>query len=167
MLSRLTLKCLSFRFATKTKGVIRTFAETAKEQSSSSNQKLIITLAISGPLCYGVYAYATDKWFHEMLDEKCLYHMPWVMKMMNKWFPCVIDSPYAIRVLIWWYTNDIEIKEAPRPERGTWWRVYRHRFDKGYDRYIFVMPRIWNDSKWCRCIYASCKLFSTIITFSC
>lgn len=100
MLSRLTPKYLSFRIASKTRGIIRTFAETAKEQTSSSNQKLIITLAVSGPICYSVYAYATDKRFHEVLDEKYLYHMPWVMKMMNKWFPCVIDSPYVIRVIL-------------------------------------------------------------------
>lgn len=119
MLSRLTSGHLSFHFATKSKGILRTFAETAKKQSSSSNQKLIITLAISGPVCYGVYAYATDKWFHEVLDEKYLFHMPWVMKMMNKWFPVTIDSPYAIRVSICCKDNEVEIKDASRTERST------------------------------------------------
>ena len=77
----------------------RGFAESAKKQSKDSNVKLLLTLAISGPVCYGVYSYATDMRFHELMDEKYLFHMPWVLKKMNKWFPSVVRSPFALRVL--------------------------------------------------------------------
>ena len=55
-------------------------------------------IGISGPVCYCGYTYATDKLFHENMDEKYVYQWPWLYKRLNKWFPIEIDSPFGLRV---------------------------------------------------------------------
>ena len=92
------MKACSKRLSLSSLGGVRSFAETGKKESKNSNMRLYLVLAVSGPVLYGGYAYATDKWFHEMVDTRFLHYTPWVMKMMNKWFPIEIASPFALRV---------------------------------------------------------------------
>ena len=98
MFSRVCVKGLSKRLVLDSQVAVRSFAETGKNSSKNSNLRLYLVLAVSGPVLYGGYAYATDKWFHEMVDTRFLHYTPWVMKMMNKWFPIEIASPFALRV---------------------------------------------------------------------
>ena len=98
MFSRVCVKACPKRLSLSSLGGVRSFAETGKKESKNSNLRLYLVLAVSGPVLYGGYAYATDKWFHEMVDTRFLHYTPWVMKMMNKWFPIEIASPFALRV---------------------------------------------------------------------
>lgn len=100
MFSRVCLKTCTRRLMCSPQVSVRSFAETGKKASNNSNMRLVLVLAVSGPVLYGGYAYATDKWFHEMVDMRFLHYMPWVMKMMNKWFPIEIASPFALRVRV-------------------------------------------------------------------
>lgn len=102
MFSRVCVKAFPKRIALNPQVCVRSFAETEKQSSKNSNLRLYLVLAVSGPILYGGYAYATDKWFHEMVDTRFLHYTPWVMKMMNKWFPIEITSPFALRVSVSW-----------------------------------------------------------------
>lgn len=70
----------------------------SKREKNDSSLTLALILGISGPVCYCGYSYATDKLFHENMDEKYIYQWPWLYKHLNKWFPIEIDSPFGLRV---------------------------------------------------------------------
>ena len=78
---------------------VRRFASDAtKEEKKKSNMKLIAVLAVSGPVCYGVFSYATDRRFRRSMNEKYLIHTPWLLRMLDKWFPMNTYSPYTLYV---------------------------------------------------------------------
>ena len=78
---------------------VRRFASDAtKEEKKKSNMKLIAVLAVSGPVCYCVFSYATDRRFRRSMNEKYLIHTPWLLRMLDKWFPMNIYSPYTLYV---------------------------------------------------------------------
>lgn len=78
---------------------VRRFASDAtKEEKKKSNMKLIAVLAISGPVCYCVFSYATDRRFRRSMNEKYLIHTPWLLRMLDKWFPMNTYSPYTLYV---------------------------------------------------------------------
>ena len=69
-----------------------------KEEKKKSNMKLIAVLAVSGPVCYCVFSYATDRRFRRSMNEKYLIHTPWLLRMLDKWFPMNTYSPYTLYV---------------------------------------------------------------------
>ena len=78
---------------------VRRFASDAtKEEKKKSNMKLIAVLAVSGPVCYCVFSYATDRRFRRSMNEKYLIHTPWLLRMLDKWFPMNTYSPYTLYV---------------------------------------------------------------------
>lgn len=78
---------------------VRRFASDAtKEEKKKSNMKLIAVLAVSGPVCYCVFSYATDRRFRRSINEKYLIHTPWLLRMLDKWFPMNTYSPYTLYV---------------------------------------------------------------------
>ena len=78
---------------------VRRFASDAtKEEKKKSNMKLIAVLAFSGPVCYCVFSYATDRRFRRSMNEKYLIHTPWLLRMLDKWFPMNTYSPYTLYV---------------------------------------------------------------------
>lgn len=78
---------------------VRRFASDAtKEEKKKSNMKLIAVLAVSGPVCYCVFSYATDRRFRRSVNEKYLIHTPWLLRMLDKWFPMNTYSPYTLYV---------------------------------------------------------------------
>ena len=78
---------------------VRRFASDAtKEEKKKSNMKLIAVLAVSGPVCYCVFSYATDRRFRRSMNEKYLIHTPWLLRMLDKWFPMNTYSPYSLYV---------------------------------------------------------------------
>lgn len=78
---------------------VRRFATDAtKEEKKKSNMKLIAVLAVSGPVCYCVFSYATDRRFRRSMNEKYLIHTPWLLRMLDKWFPMNTYSPYTLYV---------------------------------------------------------------------
>ena len=78
---------------------IRRFAsDAAKEEKKKSNMKLIAVLAISGPVCFCVFSYATDRRFRQSMNEKYLVYTPWLLRLFDKWFPMNTYSPYTLYV---------------------------------------------------------------------
>lgn len=78
---------------------VRRFASDAtEEEKKKSNMKLIAVLAVSGPVCYCVFSYATDRRFRRSMNEKYLIHTPWLLRMLDKWFPMNTYSPYTLYV---------------------------------------------------------------------
>ena len=78
---------------------VRRFASDAtKEEKKKSNMKLIAVLAVSGPVCFCVFSYATDRRFRRSMNEKYLIHTPWLLRMLDKWFPMNTYSPYTLYV---------------------------------------------------------------------
>ena len=78
---------------------VRRFASDAtKEEKKKSNMKLIAVLAVSGPVCYCVFSYATDRRFRRSMNDKYLIHTPWLLRMLDKWFPMNTYSPYTLYV---------------------------------------------------------------------
>ena len=80
---------------------IRRFAsDAAKEEKKKSNMKLIALLAVSGPIGFCLFSYATDRRFHQSMNEKYLTHTPWLRRLLDKWFPMNVYSPYTLYVLL-------------------------------------------------------------------
>ena len=41
---------------------------------------------------------ATDRRFRRSMNEKYLIHTPWLLRMLDKWFPMNTYSPYTLYV---------------------------------------------------------------------
>ena len=78
--------------------IVRNFAEAKEKKPLTNNQKMAILFSICIPTGWFGWEYATNKSFHEKMDENYLRHAGWVLRLLNKWFPMKYNYAFSIRV---------------------------------------------------------------------
>lgn len=91
--------------------LVRSFAEAKEKKPLTNNQKIAILFGICVPTGLAGWRYATNKRFHETMDENYLHYTGWVMRLLNKWFPMHYNYAFSARVCA------VFVRVIPRNQR--------------------------------------------------